>query len=80
MIEAVSRSYETLVEFAPDWVAIPGETIVDLLEERGWSQADLAARTGFTTKHVNLLLKGMAPINEETALRLERVLGSTARF
>ena len=80
MIEAVSRSYESLVDFAPDWVAIPGETIVDLLEERGWSQADLAARTGFTTKHVNLLLKGMAPINEGTALRLERVLGSTARF
>ena len=80
MIEAVSRSYETLADFAPDWVAIPGETIADLLEERGWSQADLAARTGFTSKHVNLLLKGRAPITEETAFRLERVLGSTARF
>jgi HTH-type transcriptional regulator/antitoxin HigA len=27
-----------------------------------------------------LLLKGKAPISEETALRLEQVLGSTARF
>ncbi len=80
MTEAVLRTYESLAEFAPDWVAIPGESINDLLEERGWSQADLATRTGFTTKHVNLLLKGKAPISEETALRLERVLGSTARF
>lgn len=80
MINTVLRTYETLADFAPDWVAVPGESVNDLLEERGWSQADLATRTGFTTKHVNLLLKGKAPITEETALKLERVLGSTARF
>lgn len=74
------RIYETLADFAPDWVAVPGESINDLLEDRGWTQSDLATRTGFTTKHVNLLLKGKAPITEETALKLERVLGSTARF
>ena len=80
MTNAVLRTYETLSDFAPDWVAVPGESINDLLEERGWTQADLATRTGFTAKHVNLLLKGKAPITEETALKLERVLGSTARF
>jgi HTH-type transcriptional regulator/antitoxin HigA len=80
MIDTVLRTYETLADFAPDWVATPGESINDLLEERGWTQADLATRTGFTTKHINLLLKGKAPITEETALKLERVLGSTARF
>ena len=80
MTNAVLRNYETLADFAPDWVAVPGESIADLLEERGWSQADLATRTNFTTKHVNLLLKGNAPITEETALKLERLLGSTSRF
>ncbi len=80
MTNATLRTYETLADFAPDWVAIPGESISDLLEERGWSQAELAARTGFSDKHVNLLLKGKASITEETALKLERVLGSTARF
>lgn len=80
MTETVLRTYETLADFAPDWVAVPGESVNDLLEERGWTQADFATRTGFTTKHVNLLLKGKAPITEETALKLERVLGSTARF
>lgn len=86
MTEAALRTYESLAEFAPDWVAIPGESINDLLEERGWTQADLATRTGFTTKHVNLLLKGKAPISEETALRSSnecwaapRAFGSTSR-
>lgn len=63
MTDAVLRTYETLAT-APDWVAVPGESINDLLEERGWTQADFATRTGFTTKHVNLLLKGKAPITE----------------
>lgn len=80
MTDTLLRTYETLVDFSPDWVAVPGESVNDLLEERGWTQADLATRTGFTTKHVNLLLKGRAPITEETALKLEWVLGSTARF
>lgn len=74
------RSYSSLTEFAPEWIVAPGDTIADLLEERGWTQAELAMRTGFTTKHVNQLLKGEAPITQETAAKLEKVLGSTVRF
>ena len=80
MTKQILRGYESLAEFAPDWLSTPGDTIADLLEERDWSQADLATRTGFTKKHVYLLLQGKAPISEDTALKLERVLGSNARF
>jgi HTH-type transcriptional regulator/antitoxin HigA len=80
MTEMNRHAYETLAELAPDWANPPGETILDLLEEKGWTQADFAARMGYTTKHVHLLMKGQAPITEDTARRLERVLGSTARF
>nr|WP_238360686.1 HigA family addiction module antitoxin [Iningainema tapete] len=66
--------------FTPDWVSPPGDTIADLLEERDWTQAQLADRLGYTEKHISLLINGKAPINEETALKLERVLGSTAAF
>jgi len=66
--------------FEPDWLSLPGETIVDILDEQGWSQTEFAQRIGYTTKHVNQLIRGKAPISQETALRLERVLGSTARF
>ena len=66
--------------FAPDWISAPGETILDILEERKWSQAEFAIRLNYTPKHVNLLIKGNAPIIEDTALKLERVLGSTVGF
>ncbi len=76
----MSNRYAALADFAPDWVVTPGDTIADLLEERGWTQADLASRTGFTKKHIFQLLRGEAPITQETAAKLEKVLGSTARF
>ena len=66
--------------FAPDWVSPPGSTVADLIEERGWTQQELAQRSGFTTKHISLLINGKAPITEDTAVKLERVLGSTMRF
>ena len=74
------RTYASLAEFAPDWIATPGDTIADVLEERGWTQVELAKRTGFTAKHINQLLKGDAPITQDTAAKLEKVLGSTVRF
>ena len=80
MTESVTRAYETLAEFAPDWVAIPGDSIADLLDERGWSRADLAAKMGCTDMQIDLLLNGRTSIDGEISLRLERVLGGTARF
>lgn len=71
---------ETIGSFTPDWVSPPGYTIIDLLEERYWTQAQLAEALGYTTEHISLLINGKALINEETALKLERVLGSTAAF
>src|SRR5665647_69401 len=75
-----AASFGSLADFAPDWIATPGDTIADLLGEHGWTQVELAQRTGFTAKHINLLLKGEAPITQDTAMKLEKVLGSTARF
>jgi len=66
--------------FRPDWVSPPGETIIDLIEEKDWNQAELAQRLGFTTKHLSQLINGKATLTEDAALRLERVLGSTANF
>lgn len=66
--------------FTPDWVSPPGDTIADLIDERDWTQAQLSERLGYTTKHVSQLINGKASISEETAIKLERVLGSTAEF
>lgn len=66
--------------FAPDWASPPGEAVLDLVEERGWTQAELADRLGYSEKHVSLLLNGKVPLSMDAAMRLERVLGSTADF
>ena len=66
--------------FSPDWASPPGDTIVDLMEEKDWTKAELAERLGFSAGHLNQIIKGNISITHETALRLERVLGSTAKF
>jgi len=71
---------ETGAPFAPDWVSPPGDTIADVLEDRDWTQAELARHMGYTEEHVSQIINGKAAITEDMALRLERVLGSTAAF
>ena len=71
---------KTTYSFTPDWVSPPGDTIADLLEERDWTQTQLAERLGFTEKHVSQMINGKASIGEETAVKLANVLGSTAEF
>ncbi len=71
---------EPITTFAPDWASPPGESILDFLEERGWSQAELAQRLGYTEKHVSLLVNGKVALSIDAAQRLERVLGSPADF
>ena len=63
-----------------DWISPPGHTIADLLEERNWTQAQLADRLGVSRKHVSELMTGKATISESNAIKLARVLGSTVGF
>jgi len=71
---------EKMQKFTPNWISPPGDTIADILEERDWTQVEFAERIGLSQKHTNHLLNGKAPITYETALKLESVLGSTAKF
>ena len=66
--------------FRPDYASPPGETLRDLIAEQSVSQAELAARAGLSTKHVNQIMQGLAPITLETSIVLERVTGMPARF
>ncbi|MBY3792866.1 ImmA/IrrE family metallo-endopeptidase [Rhodococcus fascians] len=66
--------------FAPDYVSPPGDTLRDRLTELHLPQSELARRAGFSTKHVNQIMQGLAPITPETALALERITGIPARF
>lgn len=68
------------LSFTPEWVSPPGDTIMDAIEERDWTQSQLAERLGYTEKHVSLLINAKVPITEESAQKLSRVIGSTPEF
>lgn len=56
----------------------PGETLQELLDERGMSQAELANRIDRPYKTVNEIVKGKTAITPETSIQLEKVFGVPA--
>ena len=58
----------------------PGEVIGEYLEFFGWSQRDLARRTGLTPKTISVICNGKASVTASTALTLERVLRRPAHL
>jgi HTH-type transcriptional regulator/antitoxin HigA len=51
-----------------------GEDLQRGLDDAGLSQAYLAERTGLSTKHINLLVKGRARLSVDVAVRIESVV------
>ncbi len=70
----------TQTGWRPNWGVSPGEVLLEALEERGMSQAELARRTNRPMKTINEIVKGKAAITPETAIQLEVVLGIPASF
>lgn len=66
--------------FLPNYAVAPGELLLEELEHRGMTQAQLAERTGLTKKTINEMVKGKAPITADTALKFERILGQPAQY
>jgi HTH-type transcriptional regulator / antitoxin HigA len=66
--------------YRPARVSPPGSTLAALLEERGIAQAELARRMHRPENAVSEIILGKKEITHDTALELERVLGSPAHF
>lgn len=71
---------EALYRYTPEEVSPPGETLRDMMDERGISQVELARRLGRPAQAINEIVRGRKEITEDTALELERVLPVPARF
>jgi HTH-type transcriptional regulator / antitoxin HigA len=67
------------IPFTPDAVH-PGEIVSEYVEFHGWTQRDLARRTGLTPKTISEICNGKAPLTPTTALALEKVLRRPAHF
>lgn len=58
----------------------PGETIIEMMDDRGITRTELAGRIGTTVRRLDRLLEGMTAISPGTAAKLEKVFGVPAYF
>ncbi len=71
---------QKIIGLSPDLIIHPGETLVEILEDRDMSQKELAIRTGMTEKHISTVVKGQKNISVAFAKKLEYALGIDASF
>jgi len=62
----------------PDIAIPPGEVLAEALEAMALTQTELASRMGRPTQAINEIVRAKKAITPETALELERVLGTPA--
>ena len=68
-------------KYTPDWVSPPGETLAEILKERGITRNEFANRMGMTKKTINQLIKGKVEITISIAYKMGLILGvPSARF
>lgn len=68
------------LEFQPNWVSPPGETISELLLERDLSLDCLVQQTGLPRSKVKQLLDGNIPITKSIALGLQTLFSVSSDF
>lgn len=66
--------------YKPDYAVPPGDSLAEILESVSMTQSELASRMGRPLKTINEIVKGKTSITADTALQLERVLGTPASF
>jgi plasmid maintenance system antidote protein VapI len=67
-------------EFAPRWASPPGETIQDVLEQRGLSQVAFAKAIGLPLPRLTGLLSGGEMISIDLARRIADSIGGSVEF
>lgn len=63
------------IGISSDLIIHPGETIADVLEKRGITQAELATRSGVSPVFVSNEIRGQKGTSADFALSLEYALG-----
>ena len=71
---------EKIAGMSDDWIIHPGETIADVLVDRGITQTELATRTGVTPAYIRRVISGKQDISPHFAAALETTLGVRQSF
>ena len=68
------------MNFSPNWVSKPGNTILDILEERGISMSQYASSIDYSADYLEDIIEGVENINFDIAETLAKSLGANANF
>ena len=71
---------EPQIGLSPEFIIHPGETLLEVLEEKNMSQRELAIRTGVSASFVNNIIQGSKSISTSYSKKLEYVLGINSQF
>ena len=66
--------------FQPNWASPPGETILKILERKGFSKELFAKQIDFSLASMSELIAGKYKINHDLASKLEMTLGPSSDF
>ena len=69
-----------ITTFSPNWNSAPGNTIKEILNEKGIPKSEFAQRMGITNNNIDKLLVGEIVIDFEIAEKLRCILGSSVDF
>ena len=70
----------SLSELRPFKLFPPGRFITDRLEDRNWSQGELATVLGITPTHLSQVMKGDSPLTYDMAQRLGATFDTSAQY
>lgn len=69
-----------MTNYNPDYSVHPGETLREMLKERGWSQTDLSKRIGLSRHSINRLVNGKRKMTNMDVLYLSLVFDVSIDF
>ncbi len=67
-------------QYRSDYAIPPGWILEEHLDARGFSQAEFARRCRRSAKLISEIVHGKAPVEPDTALQFEKVLGLNANI
>jgi HTH-type transcriptional regulator/antitoxin HigA len=68
------------LNFETGWTSAPGDTVMDILEERGMTLSAFAQQMNIPLEQIDQLITGRNPITAEIAQKLQAVLGASDTF
>lgn len=66
--------------FGTDWISSPGDTVLDIANEKNWNLTELSSQLGWDRSYLLRFLDGGVPMTKIMAKDLSAKIGGTESF